>query len=52
MYWLKKLRIQDIEFVGFDEDEIEEAKEIVDYLMHDDSYLRMYGKEKDNGQNA
>lgn len=42
----------EIEFVGFDEDEIEEAKEIVNYLMHDDSYLKMYGKEKDNGQNA
>lgn len=41
-----------IEFIGFDEDELEEAKEIVDYLMRDDSYLRTYGKEKDNGQNA
>lgn len=42
----------EIEFVGFDEDEIEEAKEIVDYLMHDDSYLKMYGRGKDNDQNA
>lgn len=41
-----------IEFIGFDEDELEEAKEIIDYLMHDDSYLKMFGREKDNDQHA
>lgn len=41
-----------IEFIGFNEDELEEAKEIIDYLMHDDGYLKMFGREKDNDQNA